>query len=203
MSLVTHQPQRNSICAKPHRFALPAYLFHNSKAWRAQRGVGLIEILVAVVLISIGFLAVAVMQVRGMSFSQSAYHQSQAYFLANDMIDRMRGNIGTDSGGLTGGDYDNVKTQASPKNPNCDTKFCSATEIAQQDIFEWSAALHPILATDSDSFVPALPSTENTKAEGMVEPLGGGLYRVTMTWGEIIGSDDKEQTLSINFVAAQ
>ena len=57
-----------------------------------QQGIGLIEILIAVLLVSIGFLAAAQMQVHSMRFSQSAYHQSQAYYLATSMIARIRSN---------------------------------------------------------------------------------------------------------------
>jgi len=70
-----------------------------------QRGIGFIEILITIALLSIGFLALARMQVEGMRFSQSAYFQSQAYFLASDMINRMR----TNTDGVRDGHYDNIE----------------------------------------------------------------------------------------------
>ncbi|MFK7892804.1 MAG: type IV pilus modification protein PilV [Granulosicoccus sp.] len=70
-------------------------------AYGNERGIGLIEILIAVVVISIGFLATARMQVDSMRLSQSAYFQTQAAFLASEMIDRMRSNLP----GVTSGFY--------------------------------------------------------------------------------------------------
>ncbi len=82
-----------------------------------HKGIGLIEILIAVVIMSLGFLAAARMQVEGMRFSQSAYYQSQAYFLASDMIDRMRSNIT----GVENGYYDDQATSSEADDPGCAT----------------------------------------------------------------------------------
>jgi len=55
-------------------------------------GVGLIELLVAVVLLSIGLLGLAGLQASGMRVGQSSVQRSQAAQLAHDMIERMRAN---------------------------------------------------------------------------------------------------------------
>lgn len=160
---------------------------------RKQVGVGLIEILIAVVLMSIGFLAAARMQVEGMRFSQSAYYQSQAYFLANDMIDRMRSNIT----GVQDGFYTGVETAANAYNPGCELSMCNAQSIARQDIFEWSANLHPLYGTSG--FVSALPGSETTTASGQIVDMGDNIFAVVMNWNEVIGGADSTQTLRIQF----
>jgi type IV pilus assembly protein PilV len=60
---------------------------------RQQSGVSLIEVLVAVVLLSIGLLGLAGLQASGMRVGQSSIHRSQAAQLAHDMIERMRANV--------------------------------------------------------------------------------------------------------------
>jgi len=95
-----------------------------------QTGVGLIEILVTVVILSIGFLVAGRMQIQGMRFNQGAYFQSQAFFIAHDMINRMR----TNSDGVVAGRYDNVSTSADPRDdtPNFVPALPSSADIVAQ-----------------------------------------------------------------------
>ncbi len=58
--------------------------------WGCQRGAGLIEVLVAVVVLGVGLLGAAGMQLAGLQGGHSAYQRSQATWLANDLIDRLR-----------------------------------------------------------------------------------------------------------------
>jgi type IV pilus assembly protein PilV len=60
---------------------------------RRQEGLSLIEVLVAVVLLSIGLLGLAGLQASGMRVGQSSIHRSQAAQLAHDMIERMRADV--------------------------------------------------------------------------------------------------------------
>ena len=57
-----------------------------------QRGATLIEVLVAMLVLSIGLLGLAGMQMTALKSNQSAYYRSQATVLAYDIIDRMRAN---------------------------------------------------------------------------------------------------------------
>lgn len=59
---------------------------------RRQRGLGLIEVLVAALVLSIGLLGIAGLNLMGMRNNHGAYMRSQATFLAQDILDRMRGN---------------------------------------------------------------------------------------------------------------
>ena len=159
----------------------------------AQRGVGLVEILIAVVLVSIGFLAAARMQVQGMRFSQSAYFQSQAYFLAGDMIDRMRAN----ARGVDDSAYDAVDTDEAVADPGCDTStLCSPAQQAQQDIFDWRAHFVP----DGSGSVVVLPGAGDVAAKGTVTARGAGRYEVTVTWSEVVDGENAAQSLSMFFV---
>ena len=58
----------------------------------AQRGATLIEVLIAIVVLSIGLLGLAGLQVTSIQSNYSAYYRSQATVLAYDYADRMRTN---------------------------------------------------------------------------------------------------------------
>lgn len=55
-----------------------------------QRGVGLIEVLISIVVVALGVLAIIRMQTSMVQANQSALLRSQATFLVYDMADRLR-----------------------------------------------------------------------------------------------------------------
>ncbi len=59
---------------------------------RQSRGLTLVEILIALLVLSIGLLGLAGLQTLSLKFNTSAYHRTQATALAYDMADRMRAN---------------------------------------------------------------------------------------------------------------
>ncbi len=56
------------------------------------RGFTLIEVLVAVVILSVGLLGLAGLQISGLRNNQEAYLRSQATIIAQDILERMRAN---------------------------------------------------------------------------------------------------------------
>jgi type IV pilus assembly protein PilV len=66
-----------------------------------QRGMTLIEILVAVVVLSIGLLGLAGLQLKGLQVNQGSTYRWQAAMLAEDIADRMR----ADSASALAGNY--------------------------------------------------------------------------------------------------
>ena len=60
---------------------------------RHQAGVGLIEVLVAVLVLSIGFLGVAALQARSLSTNNSAMVRSMATIASYSILDAMRADI--------------------------------------------------------------------------------------------------------------
>lgn len=67
---------------------------------RPSRGFTMIEVLVAVLVLSFGLLGLAMLQVESMKHNTDAYLRTQATLLAYDIIDRMRANVeAANSGG--------------------------------------------------------------------------------------------------------
>lgn len=59
---------------------------------QSQRGATLIEVLVTLLVLSIGLLGMAGLEALSMQSNHSAYYRSQATFLSYDISDRMRAN---------------------------------------------------------------------------------------------------------------
>lgn len=59
-----------------------------------QAGISLLEVLIAVLVLAIGVLGAAALQLNALRFNASAAQSTQASFIAYDMLDRMRANPG-------------------------------------------------------------------------------------------------------------
>lgn len=61
----------------------------NPRAIRHQKGMTLIEVLIALVVLSIGLLSIATLQLRSVQYSHASYERSMAVISANDMVERL------------------------------------------------------------------------------------------------------------------
>lgn len=102
-----------------------------------QRGFSLLEILVALAVLSIGLLGLAALQTMSMRMGHDSYQRTQATMLAYDIVDRMRAN----RAGLTAGLYSNVTFAYNPTAPDCVASACSPTTLADYDISTWKTIL--------------------------------------------------------------
>lgn len=105
-------------------------------------GFTMIEVLVAVLVISIALLGLASLQAQGLSNNFSAYNRTQAALLANDMADRIRANP-IEAANPTG-QYNFVTGPTA--DPGCLAAPCNTTEMAQHDIAVWYNGLTNILS---------------------------------------------------------
>lgn len=136
---------------------MPAYRSVSGPLLRPRdAGFTLIEVMVAIVILSFGLLGVAGLMVLGIQNTYSSQQRSAATQLAYDMIDRMRSNrTGVDlaTAGV-GGNYDrpiaNVTTSGGPyvvpqsacvNNTGITTGTCSPGNMADEDAFEWQQAI--------------------------------------------------------------
>lgn len=106
--------------------------------WRAQHGFTLIEILVAMVVISLGLLGLAGLQVASLNNNQIAYHRSIASQQADDMADRIRANIDA----VRAGNFDNPTATA---DPGCLDSDCSTSEMAESNFALWNTNIGRLL----------------------------------------------------------
>ena len=133
---------------------------------RLEQGFNLIEVMVALVILSLGVLGMAALQFTSIQQNQDAYFRSQATLLAYDLADRIR---------LNNDARDNyLQDAAGVEDTDCisysgDTNGCNSAEMAQHDLFEWFALLGRelpsgnglVCRSDLADDVPGVPDCED------------------------------------------
>ncbi len=103
-----------------------------------NKGFSLVEVMVAMVIFSIGLLGLAGLQSLGMSNNQTAYLRTIAMQQAYNMADRMRDNIT----GVDAGEYDAITPASTPalnSFTNCLKNSCDTINLAKFDHYEWNS----------------------------------------------------------------
>jgi type IV pilus assembly protein PilV len=124
--------------AAPKHVALPR---------RRAGGFTLIESLVALMVMSIGLLGVAALQLASLQANHGAFQRTQATFLAQDIVDRMRANRDA----AIAGQYDIAFGTAPPTSP---------TTTAETDIAAWRARLVATLPAGAAGTTGSQPAGE-------------------------------------------
>lgn len=151
----------------------------------ANGGFTLIEVLIAIVVISLGLLGVLALQMGTLHASHDAYLTSMANIQAMDLEERIRANRGAI------GDYvRDIKTiGAGSPSDDCETKFCTPAELAQHDVANW--------AYRNNELFPGTPVIELKK---LTNP-DVNTYGLRLTWFEPDrDQEDPERTFDYFFV---
>lgn len=135
-----------------------------------QTGAGLIESLISLFIVSIGFMGFAGLQLTGLAASTESTFRSKAVYLSYQLADRMRANLP----GVAAGAYNNMT--GVPSNPGCITTACTPAQVALNDYAEWTAEVAAVLPAGTGTV--CLTSTPGA-CDG-----GGDLYAITLTWTE-------------------
>ncbi|BBP03682.1 type IV pilus modification protein PilV [Sulfuriferula plumbiphila] len=120
-----------------------------------QHGFTLLEVLVAMVIVSIGLVGLAGLMMTSAKNNQSAYYRSQASWMGYDIIDRMRANRSV----AQNGSYD-ISLGVSPTG-------CGTGVVVSDDLCQWKTEL-----------ATALPT-----GDGSVS-VSGGIATVTVSWDD-------------------
>jgi len=112
---------------------------------RKQDGFTLLEVLIALLVLSIGLLGLAALQTLGLRSNQMASMRTLATHYAYDMTDRMRANPeGVDANQYIF-TYNPGSPPAYPPTTDCRTETCTPAEMAEFDISLWSNTLEQTL----------------------------------------------------------
>jgi type IV pilus assembly protein PilV len=183
---------------------------------RRQQGFTLIEILIAIVIFSVGLLGIAGLQIAGMRFTHGSQLRSTAVLQAESMADLMRANEFAVRAGfynvvnLTGG----VMPTAFPT--DCAVTVCTAQARATYDLVTWNQTT---AGTPRESNAEVLPqgvgvvcrdSTPNDGDSGdwACDDLGN-VYAIKLQWQEratgdedAAGSDVQNQVFILSVLPA-
>ena len=144
---------------------------------RKQRGSTLIEVLIALLVLSFGMMGMAGVQSVSLRGNQAAYFRTQATSLSMDIVERMRANIT----GVGAGAYNNVAGSATA---SCyTTAGCTSTQMADQDINDWLAQVTALLP--GGTAVVCLDSGgDDGTAAAFACYNTGSIYAIKIWWGD-------------------
>lgn len=151
---------------------------HRSRAL-CQSGTNLVEVMVALLILAIGLLGLAMLQLEGMKYNSDSYLRTQATLMASEIIERMRANSNAAAS----------YTAAIPGSPpnDCLASSCSPAQMAAFDLFHWNRNL--------TNQVTGLPGATTS-----ISLVSGTTYLVSLSWVEKkdeTGNQANQQTLTV------
>lgn len=121
-------------------------------AMKSIGGFSLVEVLVALVVISVGVLGLVALQGRTLQYTNESAQRSNAVMLANDLIELMRSNraalVGSNGTVRSDSPYFKSGGAAFPNNvvsACASSTGCTATEMAQTHLTNWAAQVRNAL----------------------------------------------------------
>lgn len=169
---------------------------------QSTTGFSLIEVLVALLIFSLGLIGLAGILVMSTQANHGAFIRTQATFLAQNMADRMR----TNPIGVWQGDYNGTWPMTGTM-PTCDASNpCAPNAQALRDNLQWDGMLKQYLPNDSN-----LQATINCAAATgtldmtrfyQVRPPYAGVCTMNVSWTErslAIGGSPSTQTFTWTF----
>lgn len=129
-----------------------------------QHGFSLVEVLIALAVLSIGLLGLAALQTVSLKVGHDSYQRTQATMLAYDIVDRMRANPVA----LAAGKYNNVLVGTNPGSTDCVSASCTTDQLADYDIRSW----HSMLAA------------KLSQGQGTIGAPSGSTRTITVLWSE-------------------
>ncbi len=140
---------------------------------KSAAGFTLLEVLVALVVLSIGLLGLSGLQTSSLRNNHSAFLRSQATLAITDIMDRMRAN----SDAANADNYD-INYGATPSATSCASN-CTAQAVANMDLVEWR------------SYVERLPG-----GEGEIDVDANGVAEVKVRWADTRDSGNKLEIIT-------
>jgi len=101
-----------------------------------QKGVGLIEVLVALLLLAVGVLGYSILQIRAVDASSEALSRSQGMLILRTLAENMRANSAAQTNypaAVRG--FTNISSAPTTPTPSCSNSVCTPAQMANFDAF--------------------------------------------------------------------
>lgn len=140
-----------------------------------ERGFSLLEVLIALLVLSVGLLGIAGLQTVSLRFNHQSYERTQATVLISEMFEKIAANPAA----ARAGSFDAVTsadTSASFAGYGTCPASCTATQLATFDLFRWKSSLEDArrLAQGQGS-ITRIPDPDGATAH---------VYDITVNWVE-------------------
>lgn len=162
-------------------------------------GFSMFELLIAVVVVAIGILGIASLQVVSLQQNRAALFRAEALQIGNDILDRRRANPGTIGAPIN---YAPVSLNDAPAaNKNCigALQNCTPQEMRDFDVAQWKCSIlsidgsgQPIDLCDDFGITGRLPS-----GKGSIAVDANGVHTIRIEWIE----DSSGSVASIQLVS--
>ena len=155
----------------------------------SQKGVSIVEALVALVVLSVGMLGIAGLYLESLRSNRTAFARTSAVQLVNDMADRIRAN----RSGLV--NYTLVAGTPPTAVTDCSAAViaCTPQQLANWDKLQWYNAVVATLPNGADgTFAPQTAITFNPAAG--VTP---ARYVISTTWREAGFAEDLSTSVEV------
>lgn len=152
-----------------------------------MRGAGLIEIMIAMLIFTVGVLSLATMQVASKRSIYEAGQRSVATSLARDISERMRSNPAQLDAYVVNNIGDEGSLLSAP-DPNCVNSSCTPAQLATYDLADWEALL-----------VGASEQQGGNNAGGLVSPRAcithnSGQVAIAIAWLGVSSASDPNES---------
>lgn len=164
----------------------------NAPGRNTQRGLSLLEVMVAVVVFSIGLLGVGALMTSAIRGNHTALQRTTAQTLASSMEARMARN----SLSIWRGDYNG--TYSGGGGPECETQFCDPAMMAAADGALWGQQIADALPGGSGTI--ACLNTAVLPAGTVGSPPYSGMCQITISWTELGDEGSADPTTVQTFV---
>jgi len=147
------------------------------RSYKKARGFSLLEIMIAVLVFSIGLLGTAALTASSVKSNNVAYLRSQANFLTANMADRMAANHLP----VWANAFDGTFNEATTITRDCDaTSPCTEDERALRDAQQWGQMVGTLLPNG----VGTIACTPGARPAGGGRPAPNGPCVITVQWSE-------------------
>jgi type IV pilus assembly protein PilV len=145
---------------------------------RSARGFSMVEVLVALVIVTVGLLGIGQLTLAGLRETSVALGRTRAVYLISDMMERIRANPDAEDA------YDCASYARGPAEQGCapsgaPARLCTARELAEDDLARWQAQ-----ASDALSLVGPGVCDANVSYLASASGDEPGRYRIELSWHE-------------------
>jgi type IV pilus assembly protein PilV len=158
------------------------------------RGFTMLEVLVALLIFSLGLLGVAGLLTVSVKTNHAAYLRTQATFLAQGMADRMRANVL----GLWNNSYNLPLTAVTNATvpTTCTTGTCAYSAVAARDLVVWQNQLAGFLPAPKAMIACAATSTPSA-AQILLLPPFAGTCEIEITWSDSSNTEENSASTQV------
>jgi len=155
---------------------------------KRSRGFTMVEVMVSVIIFSIGLIGVARLQVVAKQSNYDAVQRVTATSVAQDLVARMRANSSALSTYVENDGALQINYNDATSEPTCNAGTCSDEQLAAHDLWEIEQDMIGMIEQDaSDNPVggltlPTLCISAVDDAGNVLDDGGSGIYTVAVAW---------------------